>query len=66
MGTQGKVLWASIIGREPENNKKVILFTSLHHVLMLYYVPLGTPLIHYSNIGALHGHPMSWLFQFVN
>ena len=47
MGTQGKVLWATIIGKKPENIKENNIVMYLHHVFMLYYVPLETPLIHY-------------------
>ena len=38
MGTQGKVLWETIIGREPENKKKsdiVYVFTSCLYVVLL-------------------------------
>ena len=43
MDTQGKALWETIIGREPENNKN----NNIIDIFMLYYVPFGTPLIHY-------------------
>ena len=47
MGTQGKALWATIIGKNQRKLKEIILFMYLHHIFMLYYVPLETPLVHY-------------------